>query len=142
MSPAFLTTRGEFPMRKFLTVMILAGALRGPAPAQQGLALIQPDAGFVFGIEWRKIVTYSVGGELSSQIKNQMGQQPEMQKMQDAILHDLDSIVIAAPASGLAKGNAKPPMLFVMSGHFKQDDLLRLTKSQLKNEEHTSELQS
>jgi hypothetical protein len=122
-------------MRKLLTVMILAGALRGPAAAQQGLALIQPDAGFVFGIEWRKIVTSSVGGELSSQIKNQMGQQPEMQKMQDAILHDLDSIVIAAPASGLAKGNAKPPMLFVMSGHFKQDELLRLTKSQLKNSE-------
>ncbi len=105
-------------MRQFLTVMILAGALRGPAPAQQSLGLIQPDAGFVFGIEWRKIVASPVGGELTSQMKNQLGQQPEMQKMQDALLHDLDSILIAAPASGMKNGNAKPPMLFVMSGHF------------------------
>ena len=103
---------------------------------QPGLGLIQPDAGFVFGIEWRKIVDSAVGGELSAQMKkSQFSQGPEMQKMQEAVMHDLDSIVIAAPAGGLAKGNAKPPMLFVMSGHFKVEELRSMTKAQIKNSE-------
>ena len=123
-------------MRQFLTVTILACALRASLPAQPGLKLIQPDAGFVFGIEWRKIVDSALGGELSAQMKkNQFAQGPEMERMQEVMMHDLDSIVIAAPASGMTKGNTKPPMLFVVSGHFKVDELRRLTKTQLKTSE-------
>jgi len=48
-----------------------------------------------------------------------------MQAIEDALLHDLDSLVIAIPASSLAnsKSNAKPPVLFVVKGRFHVDQL-------------------
>jgi hypothetical protein len=105
---------------------MLAGALGSAALAQSGLELVQPDAGMVIGIEWRKIVDSAMGGELSDQIKkNPMSSMPGMQAVQDALLHDLDSMVIAIPASSLAhaKANTQPPVLFVIKGRFHEDQL-------------------
>jgi hypothetical protein len=112
--------------------MILAGALRGPALAQPGLGLIQPDAGTVFGIEWRKIVDSPAGGWLSGQMKKYLW---GTEKMLDAAMHGLDSVVIAMPASGPAQGNTNPPILAVMSGHFEVDELRSLAKMELTNSE-------
>jgi hypothetical protein len=108
-------------MRLFVTVMILACALYTQAPAQTGVGLLQPDAAFVIGIEWRKIVNSSVGGELTDQIKKSKPPLPGMDALEDALLHDLDSITIAARASALGKANSRPPVLVVVKGHFRAD---------------------
>jgi ribosomal protein L12E/L44/L45/RPP1/RPP2 len=108
-------------MRQIAAVLFLAGAWSAQAPAQSALGLIQPDAGFVFGIEWRKIVDSAVGAQLTEQIKKaQLPPIPGIQALQDTLLHDLDSVVIAVPASGLAEGTtaAQPPALVVVKGRF------------------------
>jgi hypothetical protein len=115
-------------MRLFVTVMILASALCRQAPAQTGLGLLQPDAAFIMGIEWRKIVNSGVGGELTDQIKKSKPPLPGMDALQDALLHDLDSITIAAPASALGKETSKPPVLVVVKGHFRADQFQGLDK--------------
>lgn len=108
--------------------MILASALCAQAPAQTGLGLLQPDAAFVIGIEWRKIVNSAVGGELTDQIKKAKPPLPGMDALQDALLHDLESITIAARAGALGKGNSKPPVLVVVKGHFRADQFRNLDK--------------
>jgi hypothetical protein len=108
--------------------MILAGALCTQAQAQTGLGLLQPDAAFVIGIEWRKIVNSAVGGELTDQIKKSKPPLPGMDALQDALLHDLESITIAARAGALGKGNSKPPVLVVVKGHFRADQFRNLDK--------------
>jgi hypothetical protein len=116
-------------MRQFAGIVMLAGAVVLAASAQSGLELIQPDAGLVMGIEWHKIVESGLGGELTEQVKkNPMASMPGMQALQDALLHDLDSLVIAVPANALAnaKGNAKPPILLVVKGRFHVDQLRAL----------------
>jgi hypothetical protein len=106
-------------MKQFLAALCLMGALRLPAPAQSSLGMIQPDAGVVFGVEWRRIVDSPVGGMLTEQLKKAEFQQvPGFQVLQETLLRDLDSVLIAAPASGLSKGSAQPPMLAVVKGRF------------------------
>src|SRR5580704_9929314 len=61
-SPGFLTIahaenglyskRGRVFMRKFMAVTILLSGSGLVAQAQSGVELIQPDAGFVLGLEW------------------------------------------------------------------------------------------
>jgi hypothetical protein len=113
-------------MRQLVGISMLAGALGSAALAQSGLELVPPDAGFVMGIEWRQIVNSALGGELTDQLtKKQISSVPGMQAIEDALLHDLDSLVIAIPASSLAhaKAGARPPVLFVVKGRFHPDQL-------------------
>jgi hypothetical protein len=118
-------------MRQFVGIVMLAGALGSTALAQSGLGLIPPDAGFVLGVEWRKIVDSPLGVQFYDQIKkNPMVSTPEVQRLQDALLRDVDSMVIAMPASALAKAksNPEPPVLFVVKGRFQLDQLRSLAK--------------
>jgi hypothetical protein len=113
-------------MRQFVAVMGLMGAFSLSAPAQSSLGLIQPDAGLVFGIEWRKIVDSSIGGLLTDQIKSNLPPVPGLESWRNMVLHDLDSVLIASSASGLSKGANKPPVLMVMKGRFDVDQLRSL----------------
>lgn len=106
-------------MRQFAATLILTGVLHFQAPAQSGLELVRPDAGFIMGIEWRRIADSPLGAELNDQIrKAKMPPLPGMLELQNALLRDLDSILIAAPASGLSGANAKPPVLAIVKGRF------------------------
>jgi len=113
-------------MRSFVAVMCLMGPISLSAPAQSSLGLIQPDAGLVFGIEWRKIVDSSIGGLLTDQIKSNMPPVPGMESLQNTLLHDVDSVLIASSAIGLSKGASKPPVLVVVKGRFNVDQLRSL----------------
>src|SRR5437867_7077928 len=118
---------GEVPMRQFTVLVCLACALILSASAESSLGLIQPDAGVVFGIEWRKIVTSSVGGALTEQLKkSELPKIPGFPNIEDALLHDLDSVLIAAPASGLSKNATQPPVLLVVKGRFNVGQLRTL----------------
>jgi hypothetical protein len=106
------------------------------AQAQSGLELIQPDPGFVFGIEWRRIIDSSVGAMMTEEIKKApLPPMPEVQALVDALLHDLDSVVLAASATELKKAAAaQPPALVVLKGRFKPE-----LQSQLKGMAKKSE---
>jgi hypothetical protein len=123
-------------MRKFIATIILLGGSGLLAQAQSGMELIQPDAGFVLGIEWRKIVDSSVGAALTEQInKAPLPAIPAAAALLDALLHDLDSVVLAASASELNKtAAAQPPALIVLKGRFKPE-----LRSQLKGMAKKSE---
>jgi hypothetical protein len=110
-------------MRKFMAVAILLGVCSLLACAQSGLGLIQPDAGFVFGIEWRKIVNSTVGALMTEQMtKGQLPPIPGAKELMDALLHDLDSVVISASSSVLNKtAGGTPPALIVLKGRFKPE---------------------
>ena len=113
-------------MRQFVAVMGLMGAFSLSTPAQTSLGLIQPDAGLVFGIEWRKIVDSSIGGLLTDQIKSNLPPVPGLESLQNTLLHDVDSVLIASSASGLSKGASRPPVLIVVKGRFNVDQLRSL----------------
>ncbi len=119
-----------------MAVAILLGACSVFAYAQSGLGLIQPDAGFVFGIEWRKIVNSPVGAMMTEQMtKGQLPPMPGAKELMDSLLHDLDSVVISASASVLNKAaGATPPALIVLKGRFKPE-LQSLLKGIAKNAE-------
>lgn len=110
-------------MRKIMAVAILLGSCSLPTYAQPGLGLIQPDAGFVFGIEWRKIVNSSVGALMTEQMtKGQLPPMPGAKELMDSLLHDLDSVVIAASASELNKTpGGTPPAIVILKGRFKPE---------------------
>jgi hypothetical protein len=123
-------------MRNFMAVAVLLGGSSVLAQAQSGVELIQPDAGFVLGIEWRKIVDSSVGATLTEQInKTQLPPIPAAAALLDALLHDLDSVVLAASSTELSKtAGAQPPALVVLKGRFKPE-----LRSQLKGMAKKSE---
>src|SRR2546426_194042 len=110
-------------MRKFMAVAALLGGCSLLAQSPSSLGLIQPDAGFVFGIEWRKLVDSPFGAMMSEQLaKAQLPPVPATAGMVDALLHDLDSVVIASSASALDKtAAAAPPVLVVLKGRFKPE---------------------
>src|SRR5216117_2416012 len=110
-------------MRHFLAVLYLTGAFSLSAPAQSSLALIQPDAGLVFGIEWRKIVDSSIGGLLTEQLKSNLPPVPGLESLKNTLLNDVDSVLIAASASALSKNASTPPFLVVVKGRFNADQL-------------------
>jgi ribosomal protein L12E/L44/L45/RPP1/RPP2 len=111
-------------MRQSLAVLCLAGAFRLLAPAQTSLGMIQPDAGLVFGIEWRKIVDSPAGDMLKDQLKKaSLPPGLALQSLEDMLLHDLDSVLIASSASALGKGASRPAALVVVTGRFKVDML-------------------
>jgi hypothetical protein len=123
-------------MRKFAVVVCLAGAFCLRGQADSNLGLIQPDAGLVFGIEWRKIVASSVGEMLTEQLKkSELTKVPGFESVENALLHDLDSVLIAAPASGLSKRSSQPPILVVVKGRFNVDQLRTLVMSKGQNVE-------
>jgi ribosomal protein L12E/L44/L45/RPP1/RPP2 len=123
-------------MRKFTAVAILLSGCGVIAQAQSGLDLIQPDPGFVFGVEWRKIIDSSVGAMMTDEIKKApLPPMPAVQALVDALLHDLDSVVVAASATELKKtAAAQPPALVVLKGRFKPE-----LQSQLKGMAKKSE---
>jgi hypothetical protein len=108
-------------MRKLATTFCLAALCSFAAQAQSGLGLVQPDAGLVFGIEWRKIVASPVGGILTEQIKKGLPPAPEAQALQDMLLNDVESVVVASSAAALNKAAGQPPVLVVVKGRFKTD---------------------
>ena len=123
-------------MRNFMAVAVLLGGSGLLAQAQSGVELIQPDAGFVLGIEWRKIVDSSVGSTLTEQIKKTtLPPIPAAAALLDALLHDLDSVVLAASSTELSKtAGSQPPALVVLKGRFKPE-----LQSQLKGMAKKSE---
>src|SRR5712691_9015134 len=110
-------------MRQFLALLCLAGALSPSAPAQSSLGLIQPDAGLVFGIEWRKIVDSSIGGLLTDQIKSNLLPVPGLESLKNTLLNDVDSVLVAASTSALSKNTNTAPFLVVVKGRFNPDQL-------------------
>jgi hypothetical protein len=108
-------------MRKLATTFCLAGLCSFAAQAQSSLGLVQPDAGLVFGIEWRKIVASPVGGILTEQLKKGLPSAPEAQALQDMLLNDVESVVVASSAAALNKAAGQPPVLVVVKGRFKPD---------------------
>src|SRR5215510_2470597 len=113
-------------MRQFLAVLCLTGALSLSAPAQSSLGLIQPDAGLVFGIEWRKIVDSSIGGLLTDQLKSNLPPVPGLETLKHTLLNDVDSVLVTASARALSKNASTPPFLIVVKGRFNQDQLRSL----------------
>jgi hypothetical protein len=63
---------------------------------------------------------------LTDQIKSNMPPVPGMEGLQNTLLHDVDSVLIASSASGLSKGASKPPVLVVVKGRFNVDQLRSL----------------
>ena len=124
-------------MRKLIAVVALLSGSGLLAQAQSGVQLIQPDAGFVLGLEWRKIVDSSVGASLTEQIKNSpLRPIPAAAALLDALLNDLDSLVLAASATELSKiGAAQPTALVVLKGRFKPE-----LRSQIKGMAKKSEM--
>ncbi len=123
-------------VRQFVTVILLAGALAARGQSDSGLGLIQPDAGFVMGIEWRKIVDSSIGAEIASQLqKSKATAPPAMERLQDALMHDLDSVVIAGSPAALAANANEPPVLLVLKGRFNPTELRGLMPELGKNAE-------
>jgi ribosomal protein L12E/L44/L45/RPP1/RPP2 len=127
-------------MRKFMVVAVVLGGSGLAAQGQSGMDLIQPNAGFVMGLEWRKIVDSPVGGALKEQInKTPLPPMPAAAALLDALLHDLDSVVIAASATELSKGAAgQPPALVVLKGHFKAELRSQLKSVATKSETYRS----
>src|SRR5713101_180166 len=113
-------------MRRFLTVLFLTGAISLSAPAQSSLGLIQPDAGLVFGIEWRKIVDSSIGGLLTDQLKSNLPPVPGLDSVKNTLLNDVDSVLISSSTSALSKNASTPPFLVVVKGRFNPDQLRTL----------------
>jgi hypothetical protein len=128
---------GEVSMRKLIAVAVLLGGSGVLAQAQSGIQLIQPDAGFVLGVEWRKIMDSSVGAALTEQIKKApIPPMPAAAALLDALLNDLDSVVLAASATELNKtAAAQPPALVILKGRFKAE-----LRSQLKGMAKKSEI--
>ena len=111
-------------MRHFMAIVCLAGALYLPARAETSLGLIQPDAGLVFGVEWRRIVDSSIGDMLTEQLKKaDLPKVPGIESIQNVLLHDLDSVLIASSATALGKATGQPPALVVVKGRFNVEQL-------------------
>jgi hypothetical protein len=110
-------------MRKLIALAVLLSGFSVLARAQSGVQLIQPDAGFVLGLEWRRIVDSSVGASLTEQIKKTpLPPIPAAAALLDALLNDLDSVVLAASATELNKtAAAQPPALVILKGRFKPE---------------------
>lgn len=88
------------------------------AGAQSGLPLIQPDAGLVFGIEWRKLLESPTGSALKEHLnKPELASVKEYQVFKDIFFDKLDSVVIGVPSAGLKNGK-QPPPLVVVKGRF------------------------
>jgi hypothetical protein len=122
--------------------MVLAGAFGVHAPAQSGLPMVQPDAGFVLGVEWRRIVDSPAGAMLTDQIKK--SGTPAQQGLEEAFIRGLDSVVIASPASALAKSGTQPPVLVILKGRFASAQIRGLLGAEARSVEkyHSVELLS
>src|SRR6267378_4382544 len=114
-------------MRQFLAALCLTGALSLSALAQSSLGLIQPDAGLVFGIEWRKIVDSSIGGLLTDQIKSNLPAAPAgLESLNKILFEDVDSVLVSSSVTALSKNASTPPVLVVVKGRFNPDQLRSL----------------
>jgi hypothetical protein len=106
-------------MRRLTCLLVLTAVFCLLAPAQSGLQIIQPDAGVAFGIEWRRMVDSVAGAAFADQFtKSDLSKFPGFQGLQGSLLHDLDSVLIAAPMSSLGKDITQPPALVVVKGRF------------------------
>jgi hypothetical protein len=104
-------------MRRFPLFISMMAGFSALAAAQSGLELLPADAGMVFGIEWRRIADSSIGAQLAQQIKKaDLAKAPGLEGMQEMLMHDLDSVLIAAPAGVFAAG--KNAGLVVVKGRF------------------------
>src|SRR4051812_34331195 len=74
--------------------------------------LLQPKAGMVLGIEWKKLMASPLRETLSSKMQESGLPLPADSKaIQDFILNGIDSILIGAPPEAIASGGSKPPFL-------------------------------
>ena len=106
-------------MRRLTASITLVCAFATLAFAQSGLPLIQPDAGIVFGVDWRRILDSKVGAQIAEQIrKNDLPKIPGLDSMQETLLNDIDSILVAAPSNALNKGANQSAGLVVVKGRF------------------------
>src|SRR5438128_10337983 len=104
-------------MRQLTALVCLAAGFSLLAAAQSSLGLLQPDAGFVAGIEWRRLVDSGIGSTLTDQFKKaDLTKIPGVQGAVESLFRDLDSVLIAAPASGLSKNSSQPPILVIVKG--------------------------
>lgn len=108
--------------------MLVGAALCGLAGAQPGLELIQPDAGLVLGVEWKKILDSPLGATFHDEIQKATPIPPQFERLQKFLRNNLDSIVIAASATALSKPESQPPMLVVVKGRFEAAEIQELTK--------------
>ena len=68
-----------------------------------------------------------VGASLVEQIeKSPLAQFPGFKSFQDVLLHDVDSVMIAVPSSGLNPGVEQPPALIIVKGRFETAKLRSL----------------
>ena len=105
-------------MRPLAFTIILTSAFRFLAAAQSALPMIPPDAGVVFGIEWRGILDSPAGAALKAQLNNaELAKLPPYMVFQDTLVNNLDSVLIAAPVSSF-KGDTQPPALVILKGRF------------------------
>src|SRR2546426_10299347 len=91
-----------------LAVFVLAAPLAAEAP--DAFRLVQPDAGVMFGIEWRRLMASPLGELINKQLATSSAGVPEMlAPLVKSLVNDVDSLVIAAPSSAVAKGSSNPP---------------------------------
>jgi len=131
-----------------LAAILLMGEFCVAVPGQTNvpqakLATLSPDSGLVLGIEWRRIIDSPVGTSLVDQInKSPLVQMPPFKSFQDVLLHDVDSVTISVPSSGLNPSIEQPPVLIIVKGRFETTQLRNLlaTKGQVVEKYQTVEL--
>src|SRR5262249_26101299 len=108
------------PMKKFIVSVCLTAGFGLFAADQSSLGLAPPDAGFVIGIEWRRLMDTGISSTLSEQLKkSDFTKLPGVPAAVESLVRDLDSVLIAGPASGLnGKSGNQPPILMVVKGRF------------------------
>jgi hypothetical protein len=108
------------------------------------LATPPPDSGLVLGIEWRRIIDSPVGASLIEQIdKSPIIPMTPFKNFRDMLLHDVDSVTVSVPSSGLNPGVEQPPVLIIVKGRFETAHLRSLllgTKAQTVEKYNTVEL--
>jgi hypothetical protein len=94
-------------MRLFATAMILASALCTQA-AEFGLELIQPQAGLILGVEWRRIMESPLGDTVVAQIRKiSLAWNPAVEA---GLRSNFESILIAVPATAHANDTTQLPI--------------------------------
>jgi len=101
-----------------LAFTIILTAARLLAADQSALSLVPSDAAGVLGIEWRGILDSPAGVALKAQLnKPELAKLPPFPGAQDILLNQLDSILIATPATSFT-GGTQPPALVIVKGRF------------------------
>ena len=101
-----------------------------------GLELVQANAGLVAGIEWRRVMDSPVGEMLRQQMRLAPGPFSGFAAVEKAVLHDVDSVLLATSLNELSKPGAEPPVLLVVTGRFDRAQLREVLKGKRAPEVH------